>query len=80
MSFAFSPAGQSFIPATVEKVKRACALRTGETPLIAVDGGVDDTNVGQLKDAGADAVVAGSYVFKKEDYATAIRKLKDPHA
>jgi ribulose-phosphate 3-epimerase len=72
--------GQSFIPATVEKVRRACEMRAGEAPIIAVDGGVDDTNVKQLHDAGADAVVAGSYVFKKGDYAAAIRNLKGPHA
>ena len=44
--------------------------------LIEVDGGVNDKNVHELKDAGVDVVVAGSYVFRHENIARAIESLK----
>ena len=47
----------------------------GSGTLIEVDGGVSDQNIGLLKDAGVDVVVAGSYVFK-QDYKTAIDSLR----
>jgi ribulose-phosphate 3-epimerase len=43
--------------------------------LIEVDGGVSDKNILELKQAGVDVVVAGSYIFKN-DYKTAIESLK----
>ena len=44
--------------------------------LIEVDGGVSDKNIQQLKDVGVDIVVAGSYVFKHENRAEAIKSLQ----
>ena len=44
--------------------------------LIEVDGGVSDKNIQALKDAGVDVVVAGSYVFKHENRAEAIKSLQ----
>ena len=69
--------GQSFIPTVVEKAKRLKAMikEAGSGTLIEVDGGVSDQNIGLLKDAGVDVVVAGSYVFK-QDYKTAIDSLR----
>jgi ribulose-phosphate 3-epimerase len=69
--------GQSFIP-VYEKLKRLKALRDRLNPecLIEVDGGVTDKNIEQLRDAGVDVCVAGSYVFKHESYAKAIESLK----
>ena len=69
--------GQSFIP-VYEKLKRLKALRDRINPecLIEVDGGVTDKNIEQLRDAGVDVCVAGSYVFKHESYAQAIESLK----
>ena len=69
--------GQSFIN-IVEKVKRLAALRDKINPncLIEIDGGVSDKNIQMLKEAGVDVCVAGSYVFKHESYATAIKNLQ----
>jgi ribulose-phosphate 3-epimerase len=69
--------GQRFIPSVIEKAKRLkdLLLKKGSNALIEVDGGVNDKNVHELKNAGVDIVVAGSYVFGN-DYKKAIRKLK----
>ncbi len=69
--------GQKFIPSVVEKAKRLkdLLLRKNSKAIIEVDGGVNDKNVKELKEAGADMVVAGSYVFKN-DYKKAIDSLK----
>ena len=57
--------GQQFIPQVLEKAKclKAMIEKRGAKTLIEVDGGVSDQNVTQLKEAGVDIVVAGSYVF-----------------
>jgi len=71
--------GQKFIPNIVEKAARLkdLILRRNPNCLIEVDGGVNETNVTQLKGAGVDIVVAGSYVFKhKEGLSAAIESLK----
>ncbi len=69
--------GQSFIPNVVEKIKRLSTLRNKINPecLIEIDGGVNDQNIGMLRDAGVDVCVAGSYVFKHENMKTAIDNL-----
>jgi len=69
--------GQKFIPSVVEKAKRLkdLLLRKNSKAIIEVDGGVNDKNVKELKEAGVDMVVAGSYVFKN-DYKKAIDSLK----
>ncbi|QOR62193.1 ribulose-phosphate 3-epimerase [Sulfurovum sp. ST-21] len=58
--------GQKFIPSVIEKAQRLKALIEKRNPdcLIEVDGGVNDTNVKVLADAGVDVVVAGSFVYK----------------
>ncbi|WP_300367850.1 ribulose-phosphate 3-epimerase [Hydrogenimonas sp.] len=70
--------GQKFIPSVLEKAKRLKELIEKRNPkcLIEVDGGVNDRNVHELKAAGVDVVVAGSYVFKHENIAHAIESLK----
>ncbi len=70
--------GQKFIPTVVEKVKRLKTLRDRINPacLIEIDGGVGSSNIQQLKEAGVDVCVAGSYVFGADDYKTAIDSLK----
>ncbi len=70
--------GQPFIYNTVEKVKRLRKLidSTGSKALINVDGGVNEQTGRLLADAGADILVAGSYVFKAKDPEAAIRSLK----
>jgi ribulose-phosphate 3-epimerase len=70
--------GQSFIEETYTKVRALKALITekGSTTLIEIDGGVTDKNAKQLVDAGADVLVAGSYVFGAENPMKIIEGLK----
>jgi len=70
--------GQSFIESVIPKAKKLNEMRNRMNPncLIEVDGGVNDKNIQTLKDAGVDIVVAGSYVFKQEDRASAIKSLQ----
>lgn len=58
--------GQKFIPHTLEKVRRLRELidKTGSKALIEIDGGVNQKTGSELAHAGADILVAGSYVFK----------------
>ncbi len=70
--------GQKFIPSVLEKARRLKDLIEKRNPkcLIEVDGGVNDKNVHDLKSAGVDVVVAGSYIFRQENIAHAIETLK----
>lgn len=70
--------GQSFIENTYDKVKKLKALITekGASTLIEIDGGVNDQNAKKLTDAGADVLVAGSFVFKSDDQKATISNLK----
>lgn len=70
--------GQKFIGHTVEKVKRLRELldRTGSKALIQVDGGVNAETGLLLAEAGADSLVAGSYVFGAPDPHRRIDLLK----
>ena len=70
--------GQSFIPSVLKKVRRLKKMRDALNPdcLIEVDGGVNAHNIVELKDAGVDVVVAGSYIFKHTSYKEAIESLK----
>jgi len=71
--------GQKFIPSVLEKIVRLKELIEQKNPncLIEVDGGVSDTNIAKLKEAGADVVVAGSYVYKHPNgVKVAIESLK----
>jgi ribulose-phosphate 3-epimerase len=70
--------GQSFIENTYSKVEKLKALinRKNATTLIEIDGGVTNKNAKQLADAGADVLVAGSYVFGAQDPIATIADLK----
>ncbi len=72
--------GQSFITAQLKKIERLRSMieRAGLDILIEVDGGVTPANAGACMDAGADALVAGSAVFKggPSAYADNIRALR----
>jgi len=70
--------GQKFITSVVEKAKQLKELINKRNPacLIEVDGGVNDKNIHELKDAGVGVVVAGSYVFGNDDYSKAIKSLQ----
>lgn len=70
--------GQKFIPSVIDKIKelRELAIKKNPNLLIEVDGGVNDKNAKLLKESGADILVAGSFVFKSNDYKKAIESLR----
>jgi ribulose-phosphate 3-epimerase len=70
--------GQSFIGNTYEKIRSLKSLINGKraNTLIEIDGGVTSKNAKNLVDAGADVLVAGSYVFKSENPTQTIHELK----
>jgi ribulose-phosphate 3-epimerase len=70
--------GQSFIENTYSKVEKLKALiqRKNASTLIEIDGGVTSKNAKQLVDAGADVLVAGSFVFTSENPIQTISDLK----
>ncbi|MFT6688737.1 MAG: ribulose-phosphate 3-epimerase [Saprospiraceae bacterium] len=70
--------GQSFIENTYAKVKKLKEMITkkGASTIIEVDGGVTNKNARHLVEAGADVLVAGSYVFKATDPIETIAGLK----
>ena len=70
--------GQSFIENTYAKVEKLKALinKKNAATLIEIDGGVTNKNAKQLTDAGADVLVAGSYVFGAQDPIATIADLK----
>lgn len=67
-------AGQKFIPDVLNKVKKLRKLKPDLD--IEIDGGIDDKTVKQAIEAGANVIVAGSYIFGKEDRQKAIERLK----
>ena len=71
--------GQKFIPSTVDKVRKLKNLidNKGATTIIEVDGGVNSDNAKSLVDAGASALVAGSFVFKSDDPVQTIKELRN---
>ncbi len=70
--------GQKFIENTIKKTAQARELidRTGSKALIEIDGGVNLETGARLLAAGADALVAGSFVFKSDDPIATIAALK----
>jgi ribulose-phosphate 3-epimerase len=70
--------GQKFITHTYTKIKELRNLAAGvnDDLLIEIDGGVTTANAAQLLEAGADVLVAGSFVFTAEDPIATIAKLK----
>jgi ribulose-phosphate 3-epimerase len=73
--------GQSFIENTYTKIKRLKELivSAGASTKIEIDGGVNESNSRLLMAAGADILVAGSFVFSSADPLATIRKLKSSH-
>jgi ribulose-phosphate 3-epimerase len=70
--------GQKFIPSSVAKVAKMKALiiEHNSSAIIEVDGGVNLQTGAALSSAGADALVAGSYVFKSDNPSATISNLK----
>lgn len=71
--------GQSFIANTYEKIKGLKTLigQKNARALIEIDGGVNTENARRLRTAGADVLVAGSFVFNSEDPLSTIAGLKE---
>jgi len=69
--------GQTFIPSTLDKIRRlrAQVQARGLHTRIEVDGGVDASNVARVVEAGAEIVVAGNAVFGQGDAAAAARRM-----
>jgi len=69
--------GQQFIENTFDKVRRLRALANAKKSevLIEIDGGVNSENAAALVQAGADVLVAGSFVFKSENPSQTISEL-----
>lgn len=70
--------GQSFIPETMNKIRKVRALidASGHTIRLEVDGGVKVDNIGEIAQAGADTFVAGSAIFNTNDYAKTITNMR----
>jgi len=70
--------GQSFIPAALEKLRRARKIidDSGRDIRLQVDGGVKVDNIGEIARAGADTFVAGSAIFGEKDYAAVIAAMR----
>ena len=71
--------GQSFIENTYSKVEKLKEMifRKNSSAMIQVDGGVTNKNAKKLVEAGADVLVAGSYVFKSPNPDNTIKDLKN---
>jgi len=80
--------GQSFIPATLDKLRAVRKLvdASGRDIRIEVDGGIKDDNIAEIKAAGADTFVSGSGIFGKANasdphrYDSIIRKMREAMA
>lgn len=72
--------GQSFIPGVVDKIEYFKQVQESMNPnlIIQVDGGVKDTNAKELIEAGANNLVAGSYIFNEpnKDYIQRVNSLR----
>jgi len=69
--------GQKFIPEAINKVKELNQMKIAKNLnfIIEVDGGVNSDNAPQLSEAGANALVAGSFVFNSKDPLSTIHTL-----
>ncbi|MAX85480.1 MULTISPECIES: ribulose-phosphate 3-epimerase [Thalassolituus] len=70
--------GQSFIPATLDKLREARKKidESGYDIRLEIDGGVKVDNIGEIYAAGADMFVAGSAIFNAPDYKTVIDDMR----
>ena len=65
--------GQEFISSAIPKIREIRKIYKGD---LSVDGGINDKNAPLVIDAGANILVAGSYIFGSRDYGESIRKLR----
>lgn len=69
--------GQKFIPEVLDKIAQAKQIIGERNIYVELDGGVNISNIGQMKALGLDAAVAGNAVFGAQDPAKAIIELKN---
>lgn len=71
--------GQKFIPSSIAKIKRLqkMILDSGNRILLQVDGGINLEWSKAVVEAGANVLVAGSYIFSSEDIQLTIKQLKE---
>ena len=71
--------GQSFIPSMLDKIQNLNDVMSHyEHPIeLEVDGGIKTENAGDIKEAGASVLVAGSAIFNANDYKKAIKSLRE---
>lgn len=69
--------GQSFIPTSIDKLRRLRRMieDRGLSTKIEIDGGIDADNISEVVDAGAEILVAGSAVYAKGDRTRAVKEL-----
>jgi ribulose-phosphate 3-epimerase len=70
--------GQSYLPASTDKIRRVRGVldRAGSRAALAVDGGITAETIAEAWGAGADTFVAGTAVFGAADPARAVRELR----
>lgn len=74
-------AGQSFIPASIDRVRKLRGMldAIGSNALLEIDGGVNERNAGDISAAGANVLVSGSGIFKG-DIASNVQALRQATA
>jgi len=70
--------GQKFIPATLDKLRKARQIidESGQDIRLEIDGGVKIDNIREIAEAGADTFVAGSAIFSTEDYRATVQAMR----
>jgi len=70
--------GQTFIPRTLQKLQQAAAMIKQAKPAVhlQVDGGIDEESSRAVVKAGADVLVAGSFIFGSRNIPDAVRRLR----
>jgi ribulose-phosphate 3-epimerase len=70
--------GQKFIPATISKLAKLKSIleKAGSSAFLQVDGGINVQTGSLVVGAGANVLVAGSYIFNSPDIARAVKELK----
>ncbi|WP_448587882.1 ribulose-phosphate 3-epimerase [Thermocrinis sp.] len=71
--------GQKFITRSIERLKKLKSMVLGINPkvLIEIDGGINESNIVEVAQAGADILVVGSGIFASQDIEAQTRKLKN---
>lgn len=71
-------AAQKFIPSVLDKARKTREILDSKNPrcILELDGGVSDKNIAEIKRAGVDLVVSGSYIFGAQNYQAAIDSLR----